>query len=236
MKKLLLLSIVMLAAIGVSQAQVSIGADVVSQYVWRGVPQTAAAYQPSLSYTFSGFTIGAWASTSIAGGAYENDLYLGYSGESFGITLTDYYYPGAGGKNDFLSFDSDTGAHTLELSGYWTISDFKLLVAANVFASKAWDPDQSAYAEISYMTKSGDIDLTYTAGGAFKFSNDENVTSDWYALTTPKGKKESFGLTNLSVTASKSVAITDKFSLPVYGTFTLNAYSKVSYFVLGFKI
>ncbi|MCA0447534.1 MAG: hypothetical protein LCH54_15030 [Bacteroidetes bacterium] len=237
MKKMMLMVTLLMGMVSASYAQFSVGTDIVSQYVWRGVPQTGASYQPYIGYTFSGITVGAWASAPIGGLLYENDLYIGYAGENFGVTVTDYYYPtSVTGATDFLSFDSDTGAHTVELSGYFTSNGFKIFAAVNVFASKAFDPDQAAYAELSYTQKTEEaIDVTYTAGAAFKLSNDEKVAGDWYLLTSKKGKKESFGITNLSVTASKTIAITDKFSLPVYGSYIVNPYAKLALFVFGFK-
>lgn len=236
MKKMMLMVTLLMGMVSASYAQFSVGTDIVSQYVWRGVPQTGPAYQPYISYSFSGFTVGAWASSTIGGGMYENDVFFGYAGENFGVTVTDYYYP-TGAVQDLFSFATDsTGAHAVELSGFYTISGFKLMAAVNVFAGEKLDPDQAAYAELSYTQKTEEgIDVTYTAGAAFKLSNDEKLGADWYALTSDKGKKESFGVTNLSVTGAKTIAITDKFSLPVYGTYIVNPYKKASYFVFGFK-
>jgi len=42
-----------------------------------------------------------------------------------------------------------------------------------------------------------------------------------------------FGITNLGIKVSKSIAITDKFSLPVYAIVGANPYLKSTFFVAG---
>jgi hypothetical protein len=42
-----------------------------------------------------------------------------------------------------------------------------------------------------------------------------------------------FGITNLGIKVSKSIVITDKFSLPVYAIVGANPYAKTTFFVAG---
>jgi len=44
------------------------------------------------------------------------------------------------------------------------------------------------------------------------------------------------GLTNVGIKVSKSIAITDKFSLPVYGILGANPYSGGAFFVAGITL
>lgn len=78
-----------------TQAGVSGNIGVVSQYIFRGLPQSdgAAAAQAGLDYEGeSGFYVGLWASEVTnsldAGGELEYDVYGGWSGEISGIGLT----------------------------------------------------------------------------------------------------------------------------------------------------
>ena len=53
--------------------EVTIGADVVSRYVWRGRDYgNAAAVQPGIETTLGPVTFGAWGSWSISPGLYFN--------------------------------------------------------------------------------------------------------------------------------------------------------------------
>jgi len=55
------------------QADVGIGADLVSRYVWRGTDfGNSAAIQPSISYTSGSVEIGAWSSWSLTGDTRSN--------------------------------------------------------------------------------------------------------------------------------------------------------------------
>lgn len=45
-----------------------------------------------------------------------------------------------------------------------------------------------------------------------------------------------FGVTNIGFKINKSIAITDKFSLPVYGILSANPYSGNAFFVAGITL
>ena len=123
----------LLAISGVSQAQFSSTWTVVSDYDFRGWSQSAKdpALQGSADYAFgeSGFSIGAWASSSIdfgqipdgTGGVrdidadVELDLYGGYNGkinDTFGWSfLANYYtYPGSSDVEDYLEVKAGLSA------------------------------------------------------------------------------------------------------------------------------
>ena len=93
----LALALVLTLATTKSYAQLDFGSDVVSRYIWRGWDfGNAVSVQPWMAYASGGFEIGAWSSWAIdAPGANENDLYVSYSTETFGITITYYYFPGS---------------------------------------------------------------------------------------------------------------------------------------------
>src|SRR4030042_1272584 len=64
------------------------GADLVSNYIWRGTKYGAGpAIQPSVSFTAVNFAIGVWGSCNVTSfEAAESDLYLSYS-FPFGLSL-----------------------------------------------------------------------------------------------------------------------------------------------------
>lgn len=96
----LAITLALLGTVSVAQAEVTANLGATSNYVWRGVTQTAdaAAIQGGIDYADdSGFYLGTWAS-NINGGE-EVDLYGGYAGEinDFGYDLGAilYAYPSA---------------------------------------------------------------------------------------------------------------------------------------------
>ena len=102
----------------------SVGADVVSSYVWRGTYFAGASFQPSLAFSAGNFTIGTWGSFDFNGDFGEADLFASYSFD-FGLSLglTDYYYPGAA---YFDFYDEDKGSHALELNAGYEIGGLSL--------------------------------------------------------------------------------------------------------------
>ncbi len=99
-----LLAIALAVSVGISAqdktSNFSMGADLVSRYIWRGVDFGGPSphIQPYLEYAFgnTGLTLGTWASQSVGGistGA-EADLYLNYEvADLFTVGVTDYYFP-----------------------------------------------------------------------------------------------------------------------------------------------
>ncbi len=127
----------------------SIGADVVSRYVWRGTDfGNAAAVQPSIAYSKGNLEVGAWGSWALNGapGGNENDLYASYSFNNFSFTVTDYFFPAFTGDDMFDDY-SKSGGHIIETSLGLSLSKFSLLAAVNVIGA---DTDNSKYIELGY--------------------------------------------------------------------------------------
>ena len=74
--------------------EASIGADVVSQYIWRGQNLGNAAIQPTVGLSYKGLSLSAWGSTGIteASDTKEFDLTLSYATEGFHVGVTDYWF------------------------------------------------------------------------------------------------------------------------------------------------
>lgn len=126
-------------------AQIGLGADIVSRYVWRGTDLgNSASVQPSLSYTKGSFEFGAWGSYALTdGGANENDLYLTYTSGKLSATITDYYFPES---MDLFNYKDKDSIHWLEASA--SCSFGKLNLMGGYFFSG--DPDNSLYLEAGY--------------------------------------------------------------------------------------
>ena len=99
-------------------AQVTLGGELYSRYVWRGADfGNSASFQPAIDFTSGPISVGAWAAYSLTAdgaAADESDLYATVALGPASITITDYYFPmtdGDGGM--FFNFD-DGGAHYIE--------------------------------------------------------------------------------------------------------------------------
>ena len=207
-----------------SGASFSLGADLVSRYVWRGTDfGNAPAIQPAVAFSVGGFEMGAWGSYSISSntGGAEADLYAGYSFD-FGLSLgvTDYYFPGEslsldgtldslgalmGGLSPLRTGTYLSEGHSIEFSAGYDIGNLSLLVG--------YFTAGDLYTEASYSF--GDVSLFVGAGKG--------------AYTLDGG----FMVCNVGLGIEKEIPITDSFSLPMFGQLILNPDSEQVHWVVG---
>lgn len=144
-----------------ASADIGVGADVVSRYVWRGaLLDDNLAVQPHLSYSTGNIQIGAWSSwATTSSGANENDLYITYSSGPIAITVTDYYFPNGAGS-DFFKYSDKDAIHQLEVMGSYGQGPIGLTAAAIL----SGDPDTPIYVEASYeLATDDDVSASVTA-------------------------------------------------------------------------
>ena len=213
-------------------AQVNVGSDLVSRYVWRGYDfGESFSIQPSIAYSRGGFTVGSWASYSISAdgsGANEHDLYVSYATGPFEVGLTDYFFPappGPGGVPEtarFFNYDNNgEGAHILEpYVAFSGPESFPIQLYAAILAYN--EPDNSVYLETSYAFSVDGVDLGATVGFV-------PMESAFY-LT------DGASFVNLGVSASKAVEITDTFSVPVSVQYVLNPETERTFLVFGLSL
>ena len=97
-KKIMLLFAVMgLASASAVKAQdkveASVGADLVSGYIWRGQDLGGVSVQPGASISYKGLSLSAWGSVGFEGtDTKEFDLTLSYQYGGFSIGVTDYWF------------------------------------------------------------------------------------------------------------------------------------------------
>ena len=221
MKKMRFLAICVIAVLATMnvKAQFATGADIVSSYVWRGIPQgngVTPNIQPSVSFTTGAFSVGSWASTSFTGDVKEVDLYATYAISSkFALTLTDYNYNLLSTPNYFDYAKGHVFEGTLAYTGAKFSASLNTMFAGNDKLANG-DNAFSTYYELGYQV----------SPLAKLFLGGSLANSTTYGTT-------GFGVTNIGIKVSKSIVITDKFSLPVYGILGANPYSKGALFVAG---
>jgi len=185
-------------------AEVSIGADLVNRYVWRGTDWgDAASIQPGISYSTGPLEIGAWSSWAIAPvstptAGNENDLYVSFSAGPIGITVSDYYFPAyteeyeetviANGdttkttserfttEGGFFNYGKD-GGHTIEVMLSYEVGSLSLAGAINILN----DDDNSLWLEANYgFGEIGETEVSASVGlgnGVYTVDSDPMLVS-----------------------------------------------------------
>ena len=197
-----------------AQAEIGIGADVASRYVWRGSDfGDGVSVQPYVSYSTGPIEIGTWASYSVAAsGANEHDLYLTYSVmEGLSVTLTDYYFPTSPpAETGFLEFGDEEGAHSLEISASYATGPISLMTGF-FFLNDAVEED-ALYVEVGYDL--GEVGDGVTAG-LFVGAGNGQYTADGSSTIAP---------VNAGITLSN-----DEYS----ASYIINPDAETTFLVLG---
>lgn len=201
----------------------SVGADVVSSYVWRGTNFGGPAVQPGISYSQGGFTLGAWGSWGLDNSVREADLFVSYEFD-FGLSLgvTDYHYQG--GAN-WLRFGTDSAAHAYELNAGYGLGDFSL--SANYILNKSDGGDGSGS-----LSMGGDmyVELAY----AFKyFDVFVGAGNGWHTTVDKDNGDDAFDICRVGIGTSKDIKITDSFTLPMFGSVEVNPNGEEFNIVVG---
>ncbi len=206
--------------------EVHLNADLVTQYIWRGMNLGHASIQPTLAAGWKGFYLEAWGSAGISDSEdpYELDLTASYTtgGLSFGI---HDYWSGISGDRYFY-YNTHGTNHNFEA---FVSYDFGVI-------SASW---QTTFAGADGKNKNGKRAYTsyFEAIAPFKLA-----TCDWEATVgvvpyaTTYYDTNGFAVTNVSLRATKDIKITEKFSVPVFGQIIANPCSQKAYFVFGFTL
>ena len=208
-----------------AEIEVAVGADVVSEYIFRGVKCGDAAIQPSLAVSAGGFEVSAWGSIGVVNflDTKEMDLTLSYSLAGASIGVTDYWFSvGGDPAGRYLKYKEDATNHIFEAFfgydfGFASISWYTNFYGNDFKAdgSKAF----SSYCELA---------APFSAFGA-----DWTATLGFVPMESPLYGTDGFGVTNISLTAEKALDITESFSLPISAGLTFNPSSEMAYLILG---
>lgn len=202
------------------QASISLGADIASTYLWRGIPQgTMPALQPWGEFSYKGFTVGAWGSYEISNTFKEVDIYAKYTLNSFSLQFMDFFFPDSPDLNpNYFNFKKGETSHAAELSLSFNGTEkipFSVFAGMMIYGP-AIDPvgenysklNNSTYFEVNYMGALNDIDYNVFLG------------------FTPSSSKlylsSGFSVINVGVSAKKELKLTDHFSLPIKLTLAAN--------------
>ncbi|MEI7811558.1 MAG: hypothetical protein WCJ01_03930 [Ignavibacteria bacterium] len=240
MKKVLSILFIVFVANISSFGQIKLGADIYSRYLWRGLDLgNSPSFQPSVTYSTGGLSVGLWGAYALSEttdpngskSTYtENDIWAsyGYSTEKAGavtVTFTDYYTPYLdipfGHFKPVSGAKAATAAHTIE-GGLSYTGPEQCPVSLSVYSNLSNDPDNSIYIQASYPFVISETSLSVIAG----FVTDKSA----YYVT------EKAGFVNIGFNVAKSIAITDKFQLPINVTYTNNPSLDQSHLAFGLSL
>lgn len=202
------------------KVETTLGADIVSSYIWRGQNLGSAAVQPTLGISWKGLSLEAWGSYGFVNTAddKELDIELSYNVAGLTVGVVDYFI--AGGQGDcpakYFKYDGDH-CHVLEGSLGYDFGFLSLGWNTNFYG----DDDYSSYFDVTVPFKLG-IDWEFNAG--------------FVPYKTAYYCNDKFTCTNLSLKATKDIKITDHFSIPVFGQIAANPDNGKFYFAFGLSL
>lgn len=225
------------AAYAQDEVEATVGADVVSTYVWRGNKLDASAIQPSASVSYKGVSLSGWGSysTSTNSPFEEFDLTLSYTAGNFNIGVTDYWNNGFADKR-YLRYGSGeaTTSHTFEANIGYDFGVASVQWYTNIAGIDAVKENgkraYTSYVEVNAPFKLGGLDWNATVG-AIPYAADRGFYAD-----NGEGYSSSFAVTNVALKATKDIKVTDSFSVPVFAAVNANPASQNTYFVFGFTL
>lgn len=212
-----------------TKVETTIAADVVNQYIWRGQELGNVSLQPTLGIDNKGLSLTAWGSVGLTDpdDTKEFDLTLAYSIGGFNIGVTDYWFnTGNDPEGRYFMYEAHRTNHVFEANAGYDFGIASLQwytnFAGNDGLNKKGKRAYSSYFEASVPFKLASVDWTATAGAV-------PYATDFYGTS-------GFAVTNLALTATKDIRVTDSFSLPIFARLTANPCSQKAYLVFGFTL
>ena len=208
------------------RAELTLSADVVSQFVWRGTALAHASVQPTLAVSWRGLSVGAWGNVSFVDSSdpREIDLMASYTTGGLSVGVIDYW-------------TNEPTDHYFRYRAHQTGHVFEAFVAYDFGPlSASW---QTNFAGADGLNRSGHRAYSSYIELAAPFSW---LTCDWQAAVgavpwaTDYYEAPRFTVTNVSLRVAKNIRITDSFSLPLFVQLTANPECRRAYFVAGFSL
>lgn len=216
------------ASMAQDKVEASVGADLVSGYVWRGQDLGGVSIQPSISVSYKGLSLSAWGSVGINGeDAKELDLTLAYEVGNFSVSVTDFWCMPIGEEGEgikYFNYGAHSTAHVFEAQIGYDFGMFALNWYTNFAGADGVNKDgERAYS--SYVSLTAPFNL-----GGLEWEAEIGATpwaTDYYENT------DGFAVCDISLGTSKEIKITDSYSLPVFAKATFNPAADRAYLTFG---
>ena len=230
MKKHLLCLLAMIAPMMMSaqdEVETTIGADIVSQYIWRGQELGDVSLQPTLGIAYKGLSLTAWGSVGLSNkdNTKEFDLTAAYTTSGFHIGVTDYWFNTPNER--YFAYSAHETSHVFEANvGY----DFGIAslnwytnFAGNDGVNKDGKRAYSSYFEANVPFKLAACEWTATIGAV-------PYATSFY------GDANGFAVTNIGIKATKDIKVNDHFSIPIFAGITANPSTEKTFFIFGVSL
>ena len=200
----------------------TVGADAVSSYLWRGFCSAGPSIQPSASFDYEkddwAVSFGYWATTTLSGEPYnEHDFFVEASWKNLTLSLTDYGYD--------QYFGPWKKCHDLDFGLSYTLSEdipvtFSWYSIINKYEDGfmhgsdkfAWGRAFPSYFEVAYDFSLSVVDFSLSAG-VLPFA------SGYY-------DNDTFGVCNLNLSAGHEFELSNGTTFPVSGQVMYNPMDK----------
>jgi hypothetical protein len=219
-------------------SSVSLSADVMSRYVWRGADYGASpSVQPCLLYNHAGwFELGVWGAYGLKGVYSETDPYLKLTYKYFSVILTDYfiYSDTQSLKPAYFDYGKQTTNHALEASLLFKGPEkfpVSFLAGTYIYGNDrnwGYDTEKDSTLENYFSTY---FELAYS----FKCLQSN---FDVFLGLTPKAGAygDDFGIVNAGINAYRKIKITESYELPMKASLIVNPQTERIFFVVGITL
>lgn len=220
------------------KAELNLGADFMSRYVWRGVDYgRSPSIQLYLAVATGKFEFGAWGAFTTNGlNIQETDLYVTYSfSDALSFTLTNYFFTDDGlDENNYFNLDNGRTGHAVEvLVSYSLPGSIPISITGGTIFYGA---DKVNYYQGNDLSND---ELNYSTYLEFGYSTSISgkEIETFMGLTTHNGLYgDDFGIVNLGITGSDEVKITEVYALPISCSLVFNPQKQNIYIVFGITI
>ena len=234
-------------------ATFSVGADLVSRYIWRGTDYgNSPAIQPAVAFSVAGFKAGLWGSyglgqyskqindsTIVNMGHYsEFDMYLSYTLKGFTLMAYDYFLPNPLDPNDgnrYFDLKNKTTGHTVEVCLSWAGQEkfpLQLYAGTLVYGADKGKDSTGVYGAGSDNNFSTYFEAAYQFNvkgfGVKPFIGGIPFGSSWYGPYA--------GIINTGLTVNKSIQISKEYALSVFGSVITNPQAESVFLVFGISL
>ncbi len=211
------------ASMAQDKVETSVGADLVSGYIWRGQDYGGVSLQPSLSVSYKGLSLTAWGSVGFDNNdEKEVDLILSYEVGNLILAVTDFWTMGE--DNKYFQYGAHSTAHVFEAQIGYDFGPFALNWFTNFAGADGVNEDgERAYS--SYISVIAPFNL-----GGLEWEAEIGATpwaTDYYT------NADGFDICDISLGASKEIKITDSFSIPAFAKATFNPAADKAYLTFG---
>jgi opacity protein-like surface antigen len=210
----------MTAAVAQDKVEATIGADFVSQYIWRGQNLGSVSLQPTMGISYKGLSLSSWGSVGLdVTETKELDFTLGYTYKGFNVGVTDYWFS----NGSYFQYKAHQTTHIWEANvgydfGFLSVKWFTNF-AGNDGVNKNGERAYSSYFEMTAPYRLGGLEWTATLGAV-----------PW---RTTSYDANGFCITNVSLRATKDFVIKEKYHLPVFAGLTGNPRAEKLYIIFG---